>query len=1188
MYRLQNLLRQRILLLDGGLGTMIQKYGLKESDFRGREFITHPQGLSGCNDLLNITNPGKIYDIHLSYLKNGSDIISTNTFNANTISLKDYGLDTIDGLTRRINREGALLARKAIEEFEKENHRSQHFVAGSIGPTNRSASMSPDISHPDKRNVTFDELFRAYTEQIEGLIDGGVDILIFETFYDGLNLKAALDAANETLHKRGNRLPLMVSVTASDKEGHLLTGQSLEALVTSIMDYDNIISIGLNCSFGPEEMGLLVDKISNCSPYYISCYPNAGLPDENGCYSYSPEKFGEGVEEILKSGKINFIGGCCGTTPEHISAIKELVKKYSIYQPQCLAPFLRLSGNEPFEKKKDEFLIIGERCNVAGSKKFLRLIKEGNLEEAAEIALQQVRNGAKVLDINMDDPLLDGKEEMMKFIRYLLAEPEVAKVPFMIDSSNQEIIVGALKNIPGKGAVNSLSLKEGEETFIRKALQVKELGAALVVMSFDEQGPGDTYERKIEICQRAYDLLTKKCGFKPWDIIFDVGVMAIATGMPEHSRYALDFIRAVEWIKKNLPYALTSGGISNLSFSFRGKNKIREYLHTIFLHHAIAAGFDMAIANPSTSLDYDSIEPEIRTLMEDVILARSAESEEKLLNLVLTYEEGAKNEKSEQKPNEEVHLSIEERLKKIMVAGELKNIDTFLEEALSKYNNPLEIVEGPLMDGMKEVGDLFGAGKMFLPQVIKTARVMNHAVEFLKPHLKNENNHGEKRGKILMATVKGDVHDIGKNIVGTVLACNNYEIIDLGVMVPSEEIVKKAKEAKPDIICLSGLITPSLSEMKTVVEKLNEENISIPVMIGGAATSKTHTALKISPYYNGLVIYMSDASQNPIVAAELLDINKKDDYISNIKREYDEIRDKSQHADKNLVPFETLLKNISHKPHHPKKPEGELDKVEIIDLVPEKIVPLINWKMFFKAWKLTDTILKDFPISDDDDVNKEWLKTLPEEKKEKGEEILKLFHDAKAELTNITADPGFDGKGAIIYKKAWADARNIYVEGKVFPMLRQQKKEASGLSCADFINRKDEPEDFIGFFAVTAGRYWFEKAKQYENSGDNYRVLLVRLLADRFVEAASEWMAKGTIRPAWGYPMLPDQKLLLETSDILPYDKLGISLTENGAMSPPASISGLYIFKEDAKYFMVGEIGEDQRNDYITRRISTS
>lgn len=1162
---------------------MIQKLRLRESDFRGREFISHHQSLSGCNDILNITSPSKILDIHLSYLNGGSDIITTNTFNANSISLKDYGLDKFQGITRRINREGALLARKAVEQF-KENHTERTcFVAGSIGPTNRSASMSPDISQPEKRNVTFNELFDAYSEQIEGLIDGGVDILIFETFYDTLNLKAALDAANKVLKNREITLPFMISATVADKSGHLLTGQTLEAFIISIQDYENIISIGLNCSFGPEEMCSLVERISEVSPYYISCYPNAGLPDENGCYNFSPDKFKEGVSDILKSGKINFIGGCCGTTPLHISVLKEIVREFAPYQPKKLTPALRLSGNEPFEKRKEDFLIIGERCNVAGSKKFLRLMKEGNLEEAAEIALQQVKKGAKVLDINMDDPLLDGKEEMVRFIRYIMAEPEIAKVPFMIDSSSLEIIEAALKNMSGKGVVNSLSLKEGEDIFVEKAKRVKELGAALVVMTFDETGPGDTFERKIEICRRAYNLLTKKCGFNPWDIIFDVGVMAIATGMAEHSRYALDFIKAVEWIKKNLPYALTSGGISNLSFSFRGKNKIREYLHTIFLHHAIKAGLDMAIANPSTSLDYDLIQPEIRGLMEDVILARNPESEDKLLNLVLTSEEPSQQNIQTNSACSE-NLSIEERLRKAMVAGELKNLDRFLEEALLKFENPLAIIEGPLMEGMKEVGEMFGAGKMFLPQVIKTARVMNHAVEFIKPHLKNNQNQGEKRGKILMATVKGDVHDIGKNIVATVLACNNYEIIDLGVMVPSEEIVKKTKEENPDIICLSGLITPSLSEMKTVVEKLQQEKISIPVMIGGAATSKVHTALKISPYYEGLVIYMPDASQNPIAASSLLDKERREDFIGEVRLEYENIRKQNLNEDKELIPFDRLLEKVSHISHEPKQPESEIDKVDIIKLVPEEIIPHINWKMFFNAWKLTDSFLMDFPFSDDDEENNKWLESLSKDKKEKGQELLKLFKDAGKELYDIVSDPGFDGGGAVVFKKAWSDERNIYTVGKVFPMLRQQRKNSDGLSLVDFINREGEDQDYVGFFVITAGRYWFNKANDYEKKGDNYRALLLRLLADRFVEAASERMHKGKIRPAWGYPMLPDQQLLLETGDILPYEKLGITLTENGAMSPPASISGLYILNENAKYFMVGKIGEDQIKDYAERR----
>ncbi|MCH5232465.1 MAG: methionine synthase [Muribaculaceae bacterium] len=1199
MKNLRRELKERILLLDGGLGTMIQKNGFQENDFRGREFLKHPLPLFGCNDILNLTKPQAIQKIHEDYLRSGADIITTNTFNANSISLKDYGLDSNPELVKRINREGVMLARNAISSFEIDKKPSKHFVAGSIGPTNRSVSMSPDITDPEKRNITYDILYNAYRDQIEGLIEGGTDLLLFETFYDTLNLKAGLDAANQIMAEKGVKLPIMVSATVSNNAGYLLTGQSLPAFITSISGYDNdnIISIGLNCGFGPEEMSGFIEEISNFSPHYISCHPNAGLPDENGSYNFTPNQFVSGIKKILDTGKINILGGCCGTTPQHIAILKELLSSYKPYSPLSTRNGLSLSGNEIFTIKPGTFTLVGERCNVAGSKKFLRLIKENNLEEAIEIAGMQVKQGAGILDINMDDPLLDGKNEIVRFIRYIESEPLIAKSPLMIDSSNWDIIETALKNIPGKGIVNSLSLKEGEEVFLKRAKRVKELGFALIVMTFDEKGPGDTYERKIEICQRAYTLLREKCGFKPEDIIFDVGVMAIATGMPEHAMYASNFIRAVEWIKLNLPGALTSGGISNLSFSFRGKNRIREILHSIFLHHAIKAGLDMAIVNPAALPEYSEIERNLRELIEDVLLTGNQESETALLNLVLEPEK--KNATNSDFPTPPSDISVEQRLQNAMISGELKNLTYDLDEALAKYNgNVIDIVEGPLMEGMKTVGDLFSEGKMFLPQVIKTARVMNSAVEYLKPHLQNINSDSQsKSGKIVIATVKGDVHDIGKNIVATVLNCNNYEIIDLGVMVPPEKIVEAIKIEKPDILCLSGLITPSLSEMRIVIDTLEKEKIDIPVIVGGAATSKLHTALKIAPYYSGIVIHAEDASKNPVMASELLNENKRENYIHGIKEEYRKLRNKND-ANARLIPYNQLLQEAKICEglfHKPTKPAVEIGKPIFFDLKNPEIICLINWKMFFHAWKLTGSYLKDFPFSTDEVECEKWLTSLKDDDLKRGEEALELYKVAKAEIEEILTSPGFDGKAVLVFKVAYSDEKNIYTGSVTLPMLRQQTRDSQLLSCCDFINKKDTEIDYIGFFALTAGEIWNKKAEQYEAKGDKYRAMIIRTLADRYAEASSEWLhakvkkelwgyGTGGIRPAWGYPMLPDQELIHTTVNILPYEKIGIRLTENGAMYPQASVSGLYISNKDSRYFIVGEIGEDQITDYAHRR----
>ena len=907
----REVLKEKILVLDGGMGTMIQKNGFKEVDFRGREFIDHPQHLAGFNDILNLTKPSAIKEIHLEYLKAGANIITTNTFNSNEISMKDYGLEEIPLLVKQLNKEGALLVKKAIEEYEGIHGAGLHYVGGSVGPTNRSASMSPDITNPIERNITYTELFNAFKTQVEGLIEGGVDILLFETFFDTLNLKAAIDAANKVMEEKDKNVPLIVSATVSDNAGRILSGQTLEAFVATVGHYQNVEVIGINCGFGPDRMKQYLEKINKINTHFTSCHPNAGLPDESGCYNVTPKEFKNSIKILFQNERLNVVGGCCGTTPEYIKELSELVRDYTPLIPKGDDLALRLAGLDLLTVT-DKYVTVGERCNVAGSAKFLRLIKEENYEEATEIAKNQIIKGAQVIDINMDDPMIEAKEEMEKFLRYILAEPEIATVPFMIDSSKWEVIETALENIQGKGIVNSLSLKEGEEIFIKKANRVKELGFALVVMAFDERGQADTFERKIEICERSYKILTEHCGFYPSDIIFDVNVMTIGTGMKEHSKYAIDFIKAVEWIKRNLPGARTSGGVSNLSFAFRGKNKLREYMHVIFLHHAKLAGLDMAIINPAQKTKYEEIPADLKEAIEDLIFDKNSEALERVISFA-NEDEIVRESTKVNRPEESIS-SVEDLLKDDLMKGELKNLDSHMTIALDKIKDPVKIIEGPLLEGMKKVGDLFGEGKMFLPQVVKTARAMKRAVDILTPYMESlrKDSEGKKAGKIIIATVKGDVHDIGKNIVSTVLACNNYEVIDLGIMVPSEKIVEAVIAEQPDIICLSGLITPSLSEMTETVRQLESAGISIPVMVGGAATSQLHTALKISPNYSGVVLHMGDASQNPIAASRLMNPDSKDIYLTEIKQKYQDLIEKSQQKTK-IVPFEEVLGKINKK-----------------------------------------------------------------------------------------------------------------------------------------------------------------------------------------------------------------------------------------------------------------------------------
>lgn len=890
--QLERLVNERVLVLDGAMGTMIQRYGLTEADFRGERFKDIPGQMKGNNDLLCLTRPDVIEEIHRKYLEAGADIIETNTFNATAVSMADYH---VQEFCREINLAAAKLARKLADEYTLMNPAKPRFVAGSVGPTNKTCSMSPDVNNPAFRALTFDGLKDAYCEQMEALLEGGVDALLIETIFDTLNAKAAIVAAEQSMEKLGRKVPLMLSVTVSDVAGRTLSGQTLEAFLASVQ-HAPIFSIGLNCSFGARQLKSFLEVLAKRAPYYISAYPNAGLPNSLGQYDQTPDDMAAEVDEFLKEGLVNIIGGCCGTTDEYITRFAEMVKGVEPHKPVAFPERMWLSGLELLELTPEiNFVNVGERCNVAGSRKFLRLINEKKYDEALSIARKQVEDGALVLDVNMDDGLLDTVSEMRTFLNLIASEPEIARVPIMIDSSKWEVIEEGLKCVQGKCVVNSISLKEGEEVFLEHARAVRCYGAAVIVMAFDEKGQADTYERRIEICGRAYRLLTEVVGFNPCDIIFDPNVLAVATGIEEHNNYAVDFIRATAWIRANLPGAHVSGGVSNLSFSFRGNNYIREAMHAVFLYHAIQAGMDMGIVNPASSVLYTDIPAEVLERIEDVVLNRRHDAAERLIEMA----EQLKTEKTSDGNTEETKLawregtSVEERLGYALVKGFSGYLEEDLNEALQKYPNAVKVIEGPLMDGMNQVGALFGAGKMFLPQVVKTARTMKHAVGILQPYIEADKQEGARSaGKVLVATVKGDVHDIGKNIVSVVMACNNYEVIDLGVMVPAEKIVEAAVREKVDVIGLSGLITPSLEEMVHVVSELNKAGLEIPVLIGGATTSKLHTALKIAPAYCGAVCYMKDASQNVGALAQLLNPATNKEYVDKLNKEYEELRKK--------------------------------------------------------------------------------------------------------------------------------------------------------------------------------------------------------------------------------------------------------------------------------------------------------
>ena len=909
---IQQLIRERILVLDGAMGTMIQQYNLSEADFRGERFKDIPGQLKGNNDLLCLTRPEVIEDIHRKYLVAGADIIETNSFNATSVSMADYH---VQAYCREINLAAARLARRMADEFTVLNPEKPRFVAGSVGPTNKTCSMSPDVNNPAFRALTFDELQAAYCEQMEALLEGGVDALLIETIFDTLNAKAAIRAAELSMEKTGRRVPLMLSVTVSDIAGRTLSGQTLDAFLASV-EHADLFSVGLNCSFGARQLKPFLEQLASRAPYYISAYPNAGLPNSLGQYDQTPEDMAAEVKEYIEEGLVNIIGGCCGTTEQYIALYQDLIQGVQPRVPVKKHAHLWLSGLELLEVSPEiNFVNVGERCNVAGSRKFLRLINEKKYDEALSIARKQVEDGALVIDVNMDDGLLDAAQEMTTFLNLVASEPEIARVPIMIDSSKWEVIRAGLKCVQGKCIVNSISLKEGEEVFIAHAREVKQLGAAVIVMAFDEKGQADTYSRKIEVCERAYRILVDKVGFAPEDIIFDPNVLAVATGIEEHNNYAVDFIQATGWIRKNLPGAHVSGGVSNLSFSFRGNNYIREAMHAVFLYHAIQQGMDMGIVNPATSVLYTDIPQDILERIEDVVLNRRPDAAERLIEtaerLKQEKEGTASQEGSASAPLRWRHTpTVQERLQDARVKGLSDYLEEDLQEALSRYPNAVSIIEGPLMAGMNHVGDLFGSGKMFLPQVVKTARTMKKAVAILQPYIEAEKEEGARSaGKVLVATVKGDVHDIGKNIVSVVMACNNYEIIDLGVMVPAEKIVETAIREKVDIVGLSGLITPSLEEMVHVVTELQRAGLDVPVMIGGATTSKLHTALKIAPVYHAPVVYMKDASQNALVAAKLLNREQRPAFVEALNEEYQALREKNRQKTVQTVSLAEAQKN---------------------------------------------------------------------------------------------------------------------------------------------------------------------------------------------------------------------------------------------------------------------------------------
>ena len=1205
---LRDLLAQRILVLDGAMGTMIQQYKLQEADYRGERFADwEGQDLKGNNDLLVLTKPEIIREIHSKYIVAGADIIETNTFNSTTISQADYGLEHI---VPELNLAAAKVAREAADAFTER----RVFVAGAIGPLNRTLTISRDVNDPGKREVNFEEVAAAYTQQIENLVAGGVDILLVETIFDTLNAKAALFAISRFLDTHPS-MPVMASGTITDLSGRTLTGQTVEAFLNSLAHFP-LLSIGLNCALGPKEMRPYIEELSSISPFFVSTYPNAGLPDPLSPTGFpeTPESLAPQLLEWAERGWLNIIGGCCGTTPDHIKVIADAVRSLPPRRIPARTKTLRLSGLESFTASPIiPFINIGERTNVTGSPKFAKLILAENYDEALSVARQQVEAGAQIIDVNMDEGMLDGAAAMTKFLNLVASEPDISRVPVMIDSSKWEVLEAGLRCVQGKCVVNSISLKEGPDKFKEQARLIRAYGAAAIVMAFDEQGQADGFERKIQICERAYRMLVDEVGFPPEDIIFDPNILTVATGIEEHNDYANAFINATRWIKENLPFARVSGGISNISFSFRGNNPVREAMHAAFLYHGIKAGLDMGIVNAGQLGIYEEIPKDLLELIEDVLLNRRSDSTERLV----TFAENFRSSKTSGPGSAPVQdtawreLPVEKRLQHALIKGIVDHIDADTEEALKKYGKPLLVIEGPLMDGMKIVGDLFGVGKMFLPQVVKSARVMKKSVAWLTPLMEVEraaNPNARTQGRILMATVKGDVHDIGKNIVGVVLACNNYEVIDMGVMVSCDKILAAAQEKKCDIIGLSGLITPSLDEMIHVAKEMQRLGLTNPLMIGGATTSRAHTAVKISQFYPAGVVHVLDASRAVNVASSLLNPDQKPKFLASMESDYEKLRVQhaGRQAGKPMLPLQEASANapkLSHDNIAVPAQTGAVvfDSKTLGNVSLKDLIPFIDWTPFFHTWELRGR----YPAIFNDPHC--------------GVEAKKLFDDAQQLLTEIVAEDSLQLRGVCGLFPANADGEDIVVytdetrteEATRFYGLRQQMKKPEGqfnLSIADFV-APSPAKDYIGAFAVTSGHGMPELVKKFKAAHDDYNVIMTEALADRFAEAFAEYMhkfARGVwgfgesenltpdeiirekyrgIRPAPGYPAQPDHTEKWAIWKLLDAEQnTGITLTESLAMFPASSVSGLYFGHPESKYFAVGKIERDQIESYAKRK----
>ncbi len=1210
-------LEKRVLIIDGAMGTMIQQYKLAEADFRGNRFQEHPCDLKGNYDLLNITQPAIIQAVHTAYMKAGADIIETNTFSSQRISMADYQMEH---LAYELNYEGAKIAKEAAAAFMLKHPDRECFVAGAIGPTNRTLSLSPDVSDPGYRALSFDELYSAYQEQVKGLVDGGADVILIETIFDTLNAKAAIKAIKWYEELIGKKLEIMISGTITDASGRTLSGQTVEAFLESVL-HAQPLSIGLNCALGAKDMRPHIEELAQKAPCYISAYPNAGLPNEFGAYDEMPHQTAHYIDDFIKAGFVNIVGGCCGTSPEHIACIAKVAKTASPRAIPQIKPYLRLSGLESLTiTEHTNFVNIGERTNITGSPKFSKLILSGDFEGALAVARQQVEGGAQIIDINMDEGMLDSEAAMVKFLNLIAAEPDIAKLPIMLDSSKWSVIEAGLKCIQGKGIVNSISLKEGEEAFKTHAKEILTYGAAVVVMAFDEKGQADSLERRIEICARSYKILVEQCNFPPQDIIFDPNILTVATGLEEHQNYALDFIEATRWIKQNLPLAKVSGGVSNISFSFRGNNTVREAMHAAFLYHAIQAGLDMGIVNAGMLEVYEEIPEELREKVEDVLLNRRADATERLVEFAENIKQVGKVQIKDEAWRK---TSVQERLSHALVKGIIEFLDEDVEEARQQYERPIQVIEGPLMDGMNIVGDLFGSGKMFLPQVVKSARVMKKAVAYLLPFIEKEkeslplDQQNSSAGRVLLATVKGDVHDIGKNIVGVVLACNNFEVIDMGVMVPAQDILKKAVEIKADIIGLSGLITPSLEEMVHFAKELERTGLNIPLIIGGATTSRIHAAVKIAPQYSGPTIHVLDASRSVTVCSQLMNKQSKDAYIAEIKQEYEKTRIAHLHkkSDKRYIPVaEARAKRF--KPDFSVIPPAPtfIGTKTIKNFPLEELVAYIDWTPFFHTWELRGSFPKIF-----EDVYV-------------GEEAKKLYADAQELLKDIISNKKLRAHAVLGFWPANQVGDDIELQLPVSALqvdpltihgpqekvtlytLRQQAEKTADkpyYALADFIAPKESGQiDHIGAFALTAGDGCEELVSFYEAQFDDYHSIMVKALADRLAEAFAEklhelvrkeyWAYaaeenfsnedliqekyKG-IRPAPGYPACPEHTEKGTLFNLLQAEKeIGLKLTESYAMYPTAAVSGFYFAHPESRYFGLGKIDQEQVQDYAKRK----